>query len=167
MSDAKVTSAPPPESPSPVSRGAAWKIIVSVVAVTGAVAFMLKASVKEGAEFYKHVDEVMAKTSDWRGKKLQVHGNVVDGSIEQAKGTLTYRFKIESRPPRPPGIISATYTGLVPDTFKSGAEVVAKGTLGPDDKLDVVPDGIMAKCPSKYEAGKVTAKVDDPGVAAK
>jgi cytochrome c-type biogenesis protein CcmE len=165
MSDAPASTAQP--SPPPVSRGAAWKIVVSVVAITGAVAFMLKASVKEGAEFYKHVDEVMAKTSDWHGKKLQVHGNVVDGSIEQQRGTLTYRFKIESRPPRPPAVISANYTGLVPDTFKSGAEVVAKGTLGPDDKLDVVPDGIMAKCPSKYEAGKVTAKVEDPGVAQK
>jgi cytochrome c-type biogenesis protein CcmE len=165
MSDAPANSSTNP-APTPVSRGAAWKIVVSVLLVTGAVAFMLRASVKEGAEFYKHVDEVMAKTSDWRGKRLQVHGNVVDGSIEQAKGTLTYRFKIESRPPRPPGVITAMYTGLVPDTFKSGAEVVAKGTLKPDDTLDVVPDGIMAKCPSKYEAGKVTAKVQDPGVAA-
>src|SRR5260370_35210903 len=154
MSDAPVS--PAPASPPPVSRGAAWKVVVSVVAVTGAVAFMLKASVKEGAEFYKHVDEVMAKTSDWHGKKLQVHGNVVDGSIEQAKGTLTYRFKIESRPPRPPAVISATYTGLVPDTFKSGPEALAKGTLGPDHKLDVSPDGLTAKCPPKYDARQGT-----------
>ena len=39
----------------------------------------------------------------------------------------------------------------MPDTFKSGAEVVAKGSLGPDNVLAVVPAGIMAKCPSKYE----------------
>jgi cytochrome c-type biogenesis protein CcmE len=163
MSD---VSAPPSTPPPPVSRGSAWKIVVSVVLVTGAVAFMLNSSVKAGAEYYKHVDEVMAATNDWRGKRLQVHGNVVDGSIEQAKGTLMYRFKIESLPPRPHAVISASYTGLVPDTFKSGAEVVAKGTLMPDDKLDVVADGIMAKCPSKYEA-KVTAKANDPGVAEK
>ena len=163
MSD--VASAPP-ASPPPVSRGAAWKIVVSVVVVTGAVGFLLKSSVKAGAEYYKHVDEVMASTGEWRGKKLQVHGNVVDGSIEQAKGTLLYRFQIESRPPRPYAVISATYEGLVPDTFKSGAEVVAKGTLTPDNKLDVVADGIMAKCPSKYNAD-VTAKVADPGVAQK
>jgi cytochrome c-type biogenesis protein CcmE len=162
MSDAPATSAPPP-----VSRGAAWKIVLSVVVVTGAVGYLLKASVSSGAEFYKHVDEVMADTSGWRGKRLQVHGNVVDGSIEQAKGTLTYRFLIESRPPRPHAVIAASYTGLVPDTFKSGAEVVAKGTLTADNKLDVIPDGIMAKCPSKYDAGKVTAKVADPGIAAK
>ena len=42
----------------------------------------------------------MSNADAWRGKKLQVHGNVVDGSIEQAKGTLLYRFKIESRAPR-------------------------------------------------------------------
>ena len=51
-------------------------------------------------------------------------------------------------------MISANYTGLVPDTFKSGAEVVAKGTIGADNVLQIVPDGIMAKCPSKYNADK-------------
>ena len=159
-------SAAPASGPHPVSRGAAWKIVASVVVVTGAVAFLLTSSMKQGAEYYKHVDEVMASTEAWRGKRLQVHGNVVDGSIEQAKGTLMYRFKIESRPPRPPGVISATYSGLVPDTFKSGAEVVAKGTLTADNKLDVVADGIMAKCPSKYEA-KTTAKPTESGETAR
>jgi cytochrome c-type biogenesis protein CcmE len=141
-------------SPAPVTRGAAWKIVVSVVVVTGAVGFLLSRSFKEGAESYKHVDEVMANVAAWRGKKLQVHGNVVDGSIEQARGTLQYRFKIESREPRPHAVIDVNYTGLVPDTFKSGAEVVARGTLAAGDKLDVIPDGIMAKCPSKYDAAK-------------
>jgi cytochrome c-type biogenesis protein CcmE len=159
------SGSPAAPAPAPVSRGAAWKIVASVVVVTGAVAFLLTASMKQGAEYYKHVDEVTSNIDAWRGKRLQVHGNVVDGSIEQAKGTLMYRFKIESRPPRAPGIISATYTGLVPDTFKSGAEVVAKGTLTADNKLDVVADGIMAKCPSKYEAPKGAAAVK-PGATA-
>jgi cytochrome c-type biogenesis protein CcmE len=145
-----------------VNRGSAWKIVATVVVITGAVAFMLTASMKEGAEYYKHVDEVMSQTDQWRSKRLQVHGHVVDGSIEQAKGTLMYRFKIESRPPRAPAVISATYTGLVPDTFKSGAEVVAKGTLTADNRLDVIPDGIMAKCPSKYEAKPGEAAASKP-----
>lgn len=135
-------------------RGAAWKIVLSVVAVTGAVGFLMSRSMKEGAEYYKHVDEVMTSVDALRSKRLQVHGHVVANSIEQAKGTLQYRFKIESKAPRAPAVISANYTGLVPDTFKSGAEVVAKGTIGPDNVLQVVPDGIMAKCPSKYDAAK-------------
>src|SRR5215471_20206832 len=130
----------------PVSRGAAWKIVASVVAV------LLTSSMKPGLAYYKHVYEVMGNPDAVRGKHLKVEGNVVDGSIEQAKGTLLYRFKIESRPPDPHAVIDATYTGLVPDTFKSGAQVVATGMLTADNKLDVVPDGIMAKCPSKYKA---------------
>ena len=31
---------------------------------------------------------------------------------------------------------------------------MAKGTLTADNQLDVIPDGIMAKCPSKYDADK-------------
>ena len=148
------------------SRATGVKILASVGLVTLVCGFVLKSSMKAGAEYYKHVDEVMGNIDSLRGKRLQVHGNVVDGSIEQAKGTLLYRFKIESRPPRAPAVITATYNGLVPDTFKSGAEVVAKGTLTPDNQLAVVPDGIMAKCPSKYDSN-AKAKVDDPGVAAK
>jgi cytochrome c-type biogenesis protein CcmE len=148
-------AAPGPSAAPPVSRGSAWKVVVSVVIVTGAVAMLLKSSVIEGAEYYKHVDEVMNDVGQFRGKKLQVHGNVVPGSIEQAKGTLMYRFKVEtgamSKPePRKPAVITATYTGLVPDTFKDGAEVVVKGKLAADDKLEGYD--IMAKCPSKYEA---------------
>jgi cytochrome c-type biogenesis protein CcmE len=136
----------------PANRATAIKVVASVFIVTLGGGFVLKSSMKAGAEYYKHVDEVMGNIDSLRGKRLQVHGNVVDGSIEQAKGTLLYRFKIESRAPRAPAVITATYNGLVPDTFKSGAEVVAKGTLTPDNQLDVVADGIMAKCPSKYNA---------------
>jgi cytochrome c-type biogenesis protein CcmE len=153
----------------PVGRATAIKIVATVLVFAGTVAYLLNSSMKAGAEYYKHVDEVTSNADAWRSKKLQVHGNVVAGSIEQAKGTLLYRFKIESRAPRPPAVISATYNGLVPDTFKDGAEVVAKGTLTADNQLSVVPDGIMAKCPSKYEADKNAppAKPISPGVAQK
>ena len=155
-------------SAAPVTRASAIKILVSVALVASAVGYMLTSSMKQGAEYYKHVDEVVSNIDAWRGKRLQVHGNVVDGSIEQAKGTLLYRFKIESRAPRPPGVITATYNGLVPDTFKGGAEVVAKGTLTSDNQLAVIPDGIMAKCPSKYEADKnAPVPPPAPGVAQK
>jgi cytochrome c-type biogenesis protein CcmE len=152
-------------SPAPVSRGAAWKIVATVVVITGAAGFLLSVSMKEGAEYYKHVDEVMSNTAAWRGKRLQVHGHVVDGSIERAKGTLQYRFKLESRD-RPHAVIDASYSGLVPDTFKSGAEVVAKGMLTASNSLDVSPDGITAKCPSKYEGDTKAKGPTLPGAAA-
>ena len=139
------------------------KVVATIVVIGGAIALLMSASISKGSEYYKFVDEVTSSPDAFRNKKLQVHGKVVDGSIEQAKGTLMYRFKIQSRPDRPAAMITATYEGLVPDTFKSGAEVIVKGSLTADNQVAVVPDGIMAKCPSRYTAG---AKLDN-GVAQK
>ena len=151
MSD-QAEAAPPP------SRKAAVKIVATVLGIGGAVALMLTASISGGSQYYKFVDEVVANTDGFRGKKLKVHGVVADGSIEQVKGTLQYRFKIQSKPDRPMAAIMATYEGLVPDTFKSGAEVVVQGSLTADNQVAIIPDGIMAKCPSKYNADEQDQK---------
>jgi cytochrome c-type biogenesis protein CcmE len=76
------------------------------------------------------------------------------------KDALDYKFKLQTRAPRAPATIDVEYRGLVPDNFKPGAEVVAKGSLTADNRLMVAPEGIDAKCPSKYEAG---APKLDPG----
>jgi cytochrome c-type biogenesis protein CcmE len=136
----------------PPSRKGAIKIVATVLGIGGAIALLLTASISKGAQYYKFVDEVTSNIDSFRGKKLQVHGVVADDSIQQARGTLMYRFKIQSKPDRPPATIMASYEGLVPDTFKSGAEVVVTGTLTADNQVAIVPDGIMAKCPSKYNA---------------
>jgi cytochrome c-type biogenesis protein CcmE len=95
----------------------------------------------------------MTSVDKYRGKRLKVHGYVVEGSILKKRDSLDYKFKLETRAPRARAVIEAEYRGLVPDNFKTGAEVVAKGTLTSDNRLMVVKDGIDAKCPSKYEAG--------------
>ena len=141
----------PSQSASP-SRTAAWKIVASVVVVGGVVGYLLYTTTLKGAEYYKHVDEVMANPAALQGKRLQVMGNVVEGSIEQAKGSLQWRFKLQNDPARPGAVIEASYRGIVPDNFKDGAQVVAKGMLTADNRLEVSPNGIMAKCPSKYKA---------------
>ncbi len=140
-----------------VDTRAAWKIVLSVVVVVGAVSSLVFFSSMEGAEYYKHVDEVVANPGPWKGKTLRVQGFVVPGSIEQGKAdhALDFRFRIETKPPQKPGEISATYHGLVPDTFKSGSAVVLTGKLTDDGKIAVAPDGVSAKCPSKYDEAKM------------
>lgn len=108
---------------------------------------LLYSTLSEGTEYYKHVDEVMGQPDGWYGKKLQLHGYVVPDSIVKRKNSLDYRFQVQSNGQ----MVTASYTGVVPDTFKSDAEVVLKGTLSPDG-FHVASNGVMAKCPSKYEA---------------
>ena len=117
--------------------------LVLVVAFGG----LLWSTLRDGTEYYKHVEEVMGQPDEWYGKKLQLHGYVVPESILRRRDTLDYRFKVQSQGT----IVAASYTGIVPDTFKDEAEVVLKGTLTPAG-FEVEPNGVMAKCPSKYEA---------------
>ena len=117
--------------------------------ITGAVlalAFggLLYTSLGESAEYYKHVDEVLASPQQWHGKKLQLHGFA--HQIGRKRDALDYQFNVESNGK----VIRAYYSGIVPDTFKEDAEVVLKGTLSPDGTFQVAPDGVIAKCPSKY-----------------
>ncbi len=125
----------------------ALKIVVSVVVLLGALGGLMYSSLAEGTEYYKHVDEVMADPGPWHGKNLQLHGFVVDKSILRKPDSLDYRFQIQNKGQ----IVHASYTGVVPDTFKGGSEVVLKGRLGAHG-FEVAPNGVMAKCPSKYEA---------------
>lgn len=125
----------------------ALKIVATAVVLLGALSALMYTSLQEGTEYYKHVDEVMVDPTAWHGKKLQLHGHVVDKSIMRRPDTLDYIFQVQSNG----HVVNARYTGVVPDTFKDGSEVVIKGRLGPDG-FSVEPNGVMAKCPSKYEA---------------
>jgi cytochrome c-type biogenesis protein CcmE len=138
------------QQPAAIGRRSAWKIVISVVVVAVALGGLLWASTREGAEYYKYVDEVLADPGRYQGKRLRVHGDVVEGSLESDKASLRYRFKIASRAPRRPAVISAEFHGIPPDTFKAGAEVIAAGVLASDGHL--LADKIETKCPSKYEA---------------
>jgi cytochrome c-type biogenesis protein CcmE len=130
------------------------KLDASLMVVGVAIGWLFWSSLKPPAQYYKFVDEVVTNAEMMRDRRmhLQVHGRIVPGSIEQRVGTSEYRFRMESCEPRPCATLEVHYTGWVPDTFVSGNEIIAKGMLDGDGRLQVVPDGIMAKCPSKYEA---------------
>jgi cytochrome c-type biogenesis protein CcmE len=123
------------------------RALVSGIVILSALVLLLVVTVSEGASYYKHVDEVMVAPEQWYGKNMSLHGFVVDRSIEYVPGTLNYRFKIKTGD----HVVQAAYTGVVPDTFKDGSEVVLKGRLSPGG-FEVERNGVTAKCPSKYEA---------------
>lgn len=129
------------------------KIGVTTVVLVLAFSGLLWSTLREGTEYYKHVDEVMSNRQEWEGKRLQLHGFIVAKSILVNPNTLEYRFRVQQNG----HVVDARYTGVVPDTFKDTpgeeAEVVLKGRLG-GDGFHVDPNGVMAKCPSKYEPSK-------------
>ena len=136
------------------------KVAATVVVLASAFTALMWTTLREGTEYFKHVDEVMSNPKAWENKPLQLHGYVVPGSILKRQDTLEYKFKVQNNPIRNATqghVVEASYTGIVPDTFKDRpgeeAEVVLKGQLT-SGGFHVAPNGVMAKCPSKYEAAK-------------
>jgi cytochrome c-type biogenesis protein CcmE len=127
----------------------ALKIIVSVAVVGGALGYLFYSTLGNAFEYYKHVDEVTGAKADWQNKPMQLHGYVVPGSIQKRfdreHGRLEYRFREANCGQE----LEVLYAGVVPDTFKDGAEVVVKGTL---DGERFHSTEVMAKCPSKYQS---------------
>jgi cytochrome c-type biogenesis protein CcmE len=130
------------------------KIGITSLVLVLAFAGLLWSTLREGTEYYKHVDEVLVNPQAWEGKQLQLHGHVVTKSILVKPDTLEYRFEVQNNGK----MIPASYKGIVPDTFKDlpgeEAEVVLKGRLTSEGAFHVDPNGIMAKCPSKYDPVK-------------
>jgi len=136
------------------------KLAVTIAVLVSAFGALLYTTLREGTEYFKHVDEVVADRAAWEGKALQLHGYVVPGSWKQKPNTLEYIFKVQNDPARrSDGVnkVDVRYTGILPDTFKDEAEVVLKGRFS-GDRFDVVPNGVTAKCPSKYEEASKAAK---------
>ena len=142
-----------------------WKVILSLGAC-GLAGYLTFITIGENLEYYFTVDEMQSQLyeapSNLKGV-VRMHGYVVPNSILRRQSTMEYRFIVQNDPPRSDSTSQArvlvTYTGLVPDTFKSEAEVVVRGTVQPFTtgaaNLTVWTfqgESITAKCPSKYEA---------------
>jgi cytochrome c-type biogenesis protein CcmE len=130
------------------------KLGLTIGVLAAAFGGLMWSSLRDGTEYFKHVDEVMTDRGAWEGKQLQLHGYVVPGSILVKQSTLEYKFKVQNNPARSNesgNVVEASYKGIVPDTFKDEAEVVLRGQLTPQG-FHTDPNGVVAKCPSKYEA---------------
>jgi cytochrome c-type biogenesis protein CcmE len=127
------------------------KIAVTAAVLVTAFVGLLWSTLRDGTEYYKHVDEVMTSPQQWEGKRLQLHGFVVPGSILEKRDSLEFKFKVQNKG----RVLDASYTGVVPDTFKDEAEVVLKGRLEADG-FHTEANGVMAKCPSKYDPSRKT-----------
>jgi cytochrome c-type biogenesis protein CcmE len=123
----------------------AAKISLTGLVLATAFGVLMYSSLGESLQYYKYVDEVMAEPAAWHGKNLQVHGVVVPDSIGRKDNTLEWRFQLQ----RNGKVLTAYYTGIVPDTFKADSEVVLTGTM---DAKGFHATEMTAKCPSKYDA---------------
>ncbi len=113
--------------------------------------------------YYQTLEELRSAEAPVSGQALRVHGYVADDSIQRDLPGKQVRFRVQNNPPHAaaPGsggavpTLPVVYRSLeTPDLFKDGAEVVVEGYLeGLGDDAIFLADNVLAKCPSKFQAG--------------
>ncbi len=109
---------------------------------------------------YLKTDEVLSRlersasantktTKSLVGQHLRIHGKLKPKTTKRRKGRLDYEFHIQGKSGRS---ILVNYSGILPDTFRDGAELVVEGQLVKSNLF--VAKSVFAKCPTKYKEEK-------------
>jgi cytochrome c-type biogenesis protein CcmE len=83
------------------------------------------------------------------GRSYELTGKVVNDSVDKDGDQLT--FRIRDRDGRES--LPVTYSGVVPDPFREGREVIVSGQLK-QGTFVAERDSLITKCPSKFTEDK-------------
>jgi cytochrome c-type biogenesis protein CcmE len=125
-------------------------IVVAGVAVSVALALQ---AFRENVLFFFSPSEIVAgDVPVERGFRLG--GMVLDGSVEREPGSLTVAFVVTDFA----NSIPVKYTGVLPDLFKEGQGVVARGRLTEDGSF--AAEEVLAKHDENYMPPEVAEALE-------
>jgi cytochrome c-type biogenesis protein CcmE len=93
--------------------------------------------------FFYSPSEVVAGEAP-SGHPIRVGGLVTNGSVERQENGLTVRFDVTDNAES----VTVEYTGILPDLFREGQGIVARGRLDTDGVF--VADEVLAKHDENY-----------------
>ena len=123
------------------------KFLIGGIIIILALGYLGYTSFAGAATYYYKVNEVLAKGSSVIGENVRVEGHVALDSVQREAAGRLLTFTISDNGTGES--IPVVYSGVVPDTFKAGTDVVVEGKLDSDGTFQA--QTIMTKCPSKYE----------------
>lgn len=113
-----------------------------VLGVAGAAAFALTAFQQNLLYFYSTSDVADGKAP--ADRVFRVGGMVTEGSFQRPAGSLEARFVITDYAHE----VTVRYSGVLPDLFREGQGIVARGRLNPDGTF--VAEEVLAKHDENY-----------------
>jgi cytochrome c-type biogenesis protein CcmE len=124
--------------------------LLAGIAILGAVLYLVYANTQSTAVYYMTVSELMHCTI-CTTQSVRVAGVVQKGSIvrndQQQRLTFVMNDGARSLP--------VTYTGVVPDIFQAGIQVVVEGHYSGHGPFQA--QTLLAKCPSKFQSATPTS----------
>lgn len=134
----------------PRRRKLPWGILVAGLVILGAVAYLIYANTQSNASYDMTVSQLKECTS-CVAQSVRVEGVVQKGSIQRDDATQRLSFAITDGSQN----LRVTYTGVVPDIFNAGIQVVVEGHYtGQGSPFQA--QTLLTKCPSKFTAATPT-----------
>ncbi len=121
------------------------KIIIGVLIIVAALAYLIIGGVKETAIYYLTIPELFAKSELPIGEGVRVSGYVIPESIEWSSEKIQLRFAMAEEG----DTLRVLYNGIMPDQLAEAQQVVAEGII--DSTGVLVANKLLLKCPSKYD----------------
>ena len=128
-----------------MKNGIKYKPIIISAVILLVIGYLIYTGLRDTMVFYLTVSEVLAKPAEDLTDTQKVGGMVTAGSVEWDPKTLKLSFKLEDQQAN----LIVNYSGVVPDSFKPGTEVIVEGTYRGSGNFWAT--NIMPKCASKYE----------------
>jgi cytochrome c-type biogenesis protein CcmE len=148
------------------------KFIVGGVLIIAAVIYLIISSTSASAQYFYTIEELVAKGEAVIGQNVRISGAVIGDSISYDPQSLNLRFTVANVPGDNDEIeaqgglaavlhaavidpnqarLEVIYYGVQPDLLRDEAQAIMTGQLGSDGIFYVEDNGLLLKCPTKYE----------------
>jgi cytochrome c-type biogenesis protein CcmE len=122
------------------------RFIVGAALIAAAVSYLVYAGIRTTSMYYFELDEFLARREAHAGESLRVKGWVRRGSMRWDARTNQLAFELARKDDSGP--LPVAYSGILPDMFSEGREVVVEGRY---QGGALRAQHILTSCPSKYE----------------
>ena len=124
------------------------KFICGGLILVLAVGYLAYAGLKGGwVSYHLQVDEYLSNTKFY-SQRVRLCGKVAEDGLVSNPGLLSAKFGLVGQTQR----IPIAYSGVVPDLFKAGCEVIVEGRRDAAGVFQA--DVMMTKCASKYDSAE-------------
>lgn len=130
-------------------------ILLAVVIGIGIAVGLALYALRQNINLFYTPSQLVANEAP-EGRRIQVGGLVMQGSLQREPDSLAVRFTITDLKHQ----VDVVYTGILPDLFREGQGIVANGRI---EKGVVVADEVLAKHDEKYMPPQVKHAIEQAG----
>lgn len=134
----------------PHRRRLPLSFLLAGLVILAAVGYLIFANTQTNAAYDMTVSELKGCTG-CMAQAVRVEGTVQQGSVQRNAATQQLSFVMSDGSQS----IAVAYTGVVPDIFNSGIQVVVEGHYSGQGAFQA--QTLLTKCPSKFSAATPTS----------